>query len=151
MNVGLRKKSSVLMDVPPEASVFMGRDQEKSDTPEPQWLRRIVKRKWKLLFDLKDIPIQPSLIWVEGCPVAVLEEGDWVILDKGAFHKSPQTRKAHTFSFFLLTHLILTTLNTNGQPSKPELERTNINPPASWKISIGTLHKCKKITSNSYR
>lgn len=32
--------------------------------------------------------------WVEGCLVPVLEEEDWVILDNGAFHKSPHTRKA---------------------------------------------------------
>lgn len=31
--------------------------------------------------------------WVEGCLVPVLEKEDWVILDNGAFHKSPQTRK----------------------------------------------------------
>lgn len=32
-------------------------------------------------------------IWVQHCLVPVLTKGDWVILDNGAFHKSPQTQK----------------------------------------------------------
>lgn len=31
--------------------------------------------------------------WVEGCLLSNLEEEDWVIMDNGSFHKSPQTRK----------------------------------------------------------
>ena len=31
--------------------------------------------------------------WVEDCLVPVLEEGDWIILDNGSFHKSSRTRK----------------------------------------------------------
>ena len=32
-------------------------------------------------------------IWVQHCLVPVLTKDDWVILDNGAFHKSPQTQK----------------------------------------------------------
>lgn len=32
-------------------------------------------------------------LWVQHCLVPVLAKGDWVILDNGAFHKSPQTQK----------------------------------------------------------
>lgn len=32
--------------------------------------------------------------WIGKCLAPVLKRGDWVILDNGTFHKSPQTRKA---------------------------------------------------------
>ena len=33
-------------------------------------------------------------VWITECLSSVLKTDDWVILDNGAFHKSPQTRKA---------------------------------------------------------